>query len=103
MWDQLPEKMHLPQGVTGLVRVPWEVVKVEAGGIEPPSESDSQRLLRAQSRELISPRKLPRDRIFFGQLMKFSSPAYEHWLELIPICVAWVRPYGLEPVRRQRT
>lgn len=73
---------------------------MEAGGIEPPSGSDPQRLLRAQSGELVSPRGLPLDRIPFGQLIWFSSPTYERRSGLIPICVAWVRPYGLEPVRR---
>jgi hypothetical protein len=97
--------------------------KVEAGGIEPPSESDSQRLLRAQSGELISPWGLPPPFALsgFGWLyrtgfpsassfptpprlrrVRFSSPAYERRSGLIPICVAWVRSYGFGPVRRQR-
>ena len=35
------------------------------------------------------------------QLARFSSLAYERRSGLIPICHAWVRSYGLGPVRRR--
>ena len=43
----------------------------------------------------------PTGRMRGGQLMWFSTLTYERQSELIPICHAWVRPYGLEPVRHR--
>ena len=73
---------------------------MEAGGIEPPSESGPSRASTCVFRDLISPLRRPRKGFSEASSSDFSSAAVRAPAAAYPDLRRLSRPYGLEPVRR---
>jgi len=82
-------------------RPPKREVRVEAGGIEPPSEGASTSESTCVARELISPRLLPRAGSHAASQRVFSAPAPPALTGTQPEVWRLSPPYGRRQVKRR--
>ena len=68
--------------------------RVEAGGIEPPSEGDPPRATTCVAHVLLSRLRLPMGRILSASRTDFRSPRYRRRQRPSPKCVALAAPTG---------